>query len=173
MSPLQSLLSSGQKDLRSVEELDVGEFGGDADALKAALGTAAAFKREQILVAEMRSDLIQIRLEGNRGGDTQIVGFGARFFGKPAQIRLRPGQKKEAAGAMAGVGKIDGPNVYVLLLGVLDGGVQIGTCREIPVEIVDSLGNEKDGTALSRRGQTLYQVLQLEIGAGKRTAAHR
>src|SRR5712692_2892899 len=170
--PLSVLLSCGQKDLRSMEELDVGQFGGDADTLKAALGPAAAVERQQILIREMRGELIQIRLEGDRGGDTQIVGFGAGFFGETAEIRLRLGQKKETARAMASVGKIDGPDVNVLLLGVLDGGVEIGTCREIAVEVVDSRGNEKDGTALAGRGPALHQVLKREIWTGKRTGAH-
>src|SRR5260370_36871377 len=70
-SRFQSLLSCGQKDLRSMEELDVGQFGGDADTLKAALGPAAAVERQQILIREMRGELIQIRLAGDRGGENQ------------------------------------------------------------------------------------------------------
>src|SRR5438445_10417187 len=75
---LRSLLPSGQENLRSVEELDVGQLRGDADALKAALGAVAAFKREQILVDEVRGELMQIRREGNGGGGADIVGCGAR-----------------------------------------------------------------------------------------------
>jgi hypothetical protein len=55
--PPQSFLR-GQKDLQSVEELDIGQFGGDVDALKAALGTAAPAERQQILIGKMRGEFV-------------------------------------------------------------------------------------------------------------------
>src|SRR5712692_4320134 len=42
---LQSFLRR-EKDLRSVEELEVGQFGGDAETLEATLGTSAALERQ-------------------------------------------------------------------------------------------------------------------------------
>jgi len=64
-----------------VEELDAGNFRVHLYALKAAFRASAAFEGQKILVAEVRGQLVQVRLEGDRFIGAKVLGFGAAFLG--------------------------------------------------------------------------------------------
>lgn len=155
-----------------MEELEVGHFRGKVNTLKAAFSTTTALERQQVLIREVSSELVQIGFDGNRGGKREIKRFRASFIGKLSEIRLCSEQEKISARAMADVGIIDGPNVDILLLRVFDGRFEIGAGGKISVEVVDSGGNDEYGATFPGGRPTLDQVLQREIRAGKRTGAN-
>src|SRR5271168_508797 len=73
---------------------------------------------------------------------------------------------------MSGIRCINRPDIDVLFLRVVDGGVEVWTGgSEVSTEIVDARRDEQDGAAFAGVGPPLDQVLEGEIGTGKRAAS--
>ena len=110
----------GQKGLGSVEELHAGNFCHHLHTLKATFPSTAAHEGQNVLVAEMHGEFIQVRLEGNRFGNGEIIRFGSAFFSETAEIILTTEGAKPNAAQVSGIGIINGPYIDVLLLRALN-----------------------------------------------------
>src|SRR4029077_10409091 len=87
---------------------------------------SAALKRQEVLVVEMRGELVKIGLQRDGLRDAEIEGFSAcciREFGK---VRLRSVGDEESAPAMPRIRSVDCPNVDILLLRAADRRIEIG-----------------------------------------------
>src|SRR5437763_16778769 len=99
-----------QEGLGSLEKLHVGKLGGQLHAFKAAFSSATALEGQQILVAEVHGQFVQVRFESHRFINAQIIGFGSARLAEPAQIILSAESAKTAAAQVPGIGVVDGPN---------------------------------------------------------------
>jgi hypothetical protein len=81
---LQCLFLRSQEGLGGVEELDARNFCCHMYALEAAFRSAIASESQKILVAEVRRQFVEVRLEGNGFSDPEIVGLGSGRFGEAA-----------------------------------------------------------------------------------------
>src|SRR6266852_2889732 len=167
----RALLRRRQEDRRRSEELHVGDFSGEADALEFALFAArAACKAHQVLIVEMLLYLIEIGAQRDGALDAKIVGFRAGFFRKLAEIGLSVEDAEIAAADVATARIIDGPDVDVPLLSVFDGGVEVRVKGiEAAAKIVDARRNHDDGRAVVAGGgrPTLDPILDRKIGTGE------
>src|SRR2546430_12925927 len=77
-----------QEGLGSLEKLHVGKLGGQLHAFKAAFSSATALEGQQILVAEVHGQFVQVRFESHRFINAQTIGFGSARLAEPAQIIL-------------------------------------------------------------------------------------
>src|SRR5258708_31487815 len=71
-----------------VGELRVRKLGFELDANIFSLAAAVARERQQILIAKVGSQLIEIRLKGNRCAGSQIEGLATSLVGPFAQVDL-------------------------------------------------------------------------------------
>src|SRR5215472_4882497 len=108
---LPRLLLLRQEGHGSHEKLNIGKLGGQFDALNAAFWSAATLEGQQILVAEVRGQFIQVRLESHRFIDAEIIGFGSARLGELAKIILPAKSAKPAAAQVPGIGVVDRPNI--------------------------------------------------------------
>jgi hypothetical protein len=122
-----ALLGGWDEDLVEGHELEVGGFGVDADGLELAfLAAVAAAEREQVLIAEVLADFVEVGLEVDGSTEAEIVGFGAGLLGELAEERLRVIDAEEAAAAVEIIRRVNGPNVDVLFFSSGDGGIDVG-----------------------------------------------
>src|SRR5947207_5548755 len=122
---LLTLLRRRQKNLSGRQKLHVGNFRRDANALKFPLFPAViALERQQILVIEMFLDLVEVGLQRDRPVRAEIVRFRAGFLGKLAEVGLRVERPEESA-ANVPARVVNRPDIHVLLLRALDGGLQV------------------------------------------------
>src|SRR5258708_29161867 len=115
-------------------------------ALKTPCRSSVRSKRQQILVAQMSRELVEIRLQRNGLCDAEIEGFGASFIREFSKVRLRSVGDEKSAPPMPGIRRVDCPNVGILLLRTADGGIEIrGLGPKIPAKIVNPRREQQYG----------------------------
>jgi len=98
----------------------VGQFRVNPGALKTPFCSSVRSKRQQILVAQMSRELVEIRLQRDGLRDAEIEGFGASFIREFGKVRLRSVGDEKSAPPMPGIRRVDCPNVDILLLRAAD-----------------------------------------------------
>ena len=106
--------------MRRRQELNVLQFSSDPEALEAPFCSSAALKRQEVLVAEMRGELVKIGLQRDGLRDAEIEGFSACCIRELGKVRLRSVGNEESAPAMPRIRSVDCPNVDILLLRAAD-----------------------------------------------------
>jgi len=115
-------LHGRQKGLRSHQKFNVGQLRWNhADVLETPFCSSTGFKRQEVLVAEVRGEFIKIGLEVDGLAGAEIIRFGTRLIREFAKIRLRSESKEESASPVPRVWGIDRPNIDILLLRAADG----------------------------------------------------
>src|SRR5258708_35463850 len=135
-----------------VGELHAGKLGLELDANIFSLAAGVASERQQILIAEVGLELIEIRLKGNGCAGSQIVGLATRLVGHFAQVVLTKVRKEERAAAVCKSRGVNTPEINVLPLRAGNHCVQIRVERSecSTPEVIDSGGDEQKGTAPAR-----------------------
>src|SRR5258708_40147199 len=150
-----------------VGELHDGKLGLELDANIFSLAAAVARERQQILIAEVGLQLIEIRLKGNGCARSQIVGLAASLVGHFAQVVLTEVGKGEGAAAVSKSRGVNAPEINVLPLCAGNHGVHIRVERSpCTPEVINSGGDEQKGTAAARIRPALQPIDYTKIRAG-------
>src|SRR5260370_24551537 len=152
-----------------VGELHAWKLGFELDANIFSLGAAVARERQQILIAEVGLQLIEIRLKGNGGARSQIVALATSVVGHFAQVVLTEVRKGEGAAAVSKYRRVNAPEIDVLPLCAGNHGVHISVERSpCTPEVINSGGDEQKGTAAARIRPALQPIDYSKIRAGAR-----
>src|SRR5258708_17827073 len=142
-----------------VGELHARKLGFELDANIFSLAAAVARERQQILIAEVGLQLIEIRLEGNRCTGSQIVGLATGLVGHFAQVDLTEVGKGERAAAMSKSRGVNAPEINVLPLCAGNHCVQIRVERSpCTPEVINSGGDEQKEAAAARIRPALQPI---------------
>src|SRR5207244_11654945 len=126
---------------------------------------AAALKSQQILVIKVFLDFVEVRFQGNRALDSEVVRFGSGLFRKLAEISLSVEHPEVSAADVPAARIIKGPDIDILFLRAFDGGLQVRVKRvKTSTKIVDARGDQDDRAAVAAGARPAFQpILQGKI----------
>ena len=87
-------------DVVRVRKLHVRQLGPQLDARIFAFGAAVTGKAQQILIAQVKQDFVQVWFEGNCGSGSEKISFAASLVGHFAQVVLPQIRERKGAAAM-------------------------------------------------------------------------
>src|ERR1700722_648185 len=149
-------------------QLRVGDFGGNFDALPPALFLRFGVESQQMLMVESVLHIFEVRVKPYRtAGKADVIRFAAGFVSKTREINLSPIILPVAVSDVARTRSIDGIDGYAGAQCIVDCSVQVGILQIAAAVIeINSVGGHEHFPASGALWPAFNQITERKIWTG-------